>query len=733
MGHDAFQNDSNARPTVNSNGINNLPSIHFDGSGYFHAPSIFPANHDYTVAGVLRLDDTTVINNIISGDTHAIWFNSTSHLQVHHFWFQLDAIASAPVRPGGSRFVAIYNAANSTVRIYLDGRLSDSLWIHNNDDSTLFIGAYVGGYCLHGDLSELVLYNRDLDSTEEAQLDSYLGIKYALPERSTPPLPDTTFTQIPSHCQFFPRAADDSGRFTVSGKLHASGFDSIYMEILRNGQLQYRRSKPLAYSSGSAAFSFNGAIHAELSEFTVVVGAARNDVDSVLRRADSLVCGDAFLESGQSNALFGFNMPTEPNEFCRTFGVVYNHNTKDTLWSIAQSTGIGFGNCICAWAFQISQLLIDSLQIPICFISGATPGGYIEEHLRNDSNPLDMSTAYGDLLYKVQKANLDHAVKAMIWDQGEWNTDYNYYNNFVKLHNAWLQDYPSLQKVYVVQIRPNACNGGNQLRLKEIQRHFQDSLANVVGHASAAIPYNNSCHFEDSGYEIFGTELFHLILRDIYRGTDTINITSPNVREAFYTSPSHQQIELVFDPPNCSLTTTPDTVIGGKLRRMVDYLYLNDSAGKVQSIQVEGNKLLLSVTDPSANTITYLPDQDYSDTSEVYEGPWIITGRGVGAFIWYDLPISWTPLAASPMKSVTNFTLAPNPSYGSVTADASALIGSVQATLISETGAVVWQRTLLPDHPARVTFNFSAEPSGIYVLQLRNGNTIAEHKFILER
>jgi hypothetical protein len=104
-GNDATQQDSSLRTTLLTNGINGLPCIHFNGGSYFNGPSIFPANSDYSVAGVLRLSDTTQINNVFSGNIRAIWFNSTSYLQVHHWIFQLDAEASAPVRPQGSRFI----------------------------------------------------------------------------------------------------------------------------------------------------------------------------------------------------------------------------------------------------------------------------------------------------------------------------------------------------------------------------------------------------------------------------------------------------------------------------------------------------------------------------------------------------------------------------------------------------------------------------------------------------
>ncbi len=682
-GNDVTQQDTSFRTTLLTSGINGLSCIHFNGGSYFNAPSIFPANSDYSVAGVLRLSDTTQINNVLSGNIRAIWFNSTSYLQVHHWIFQLDAEASAPVRPQGSRFIVTYNAALSTVRIFIDGRLSDSLWIYPNTDPTMYVGAFEGGYVLHADLSELLLYSRELDSTDETQLDNYLSTKYDLSERPAPPPPDTTFTNIPQHLQFFPRGSDDSSRFLIAGSLHAPGFDSMYVEFFQNDILIGRSSAALVYNNGGASFSFPGSIHAERSEYAIRVGVLRQGFDSILAYRDSLVCGDAYLVSGQSNAFVGYSYQDSLNEFCRTLGISDNHNTKDTLWSVAQSVGVGWGNCIGAWAYQMAHMITDSLQLPVCILDGATLGGFIQEHLRDDSDPLNMGTPYGDLLYRAQKAHVDHAVKAFLWDQGEWDTDFEYYSNFLLLRNAWLEDYPSLQKIYVIQIRPISCKGGGDQRpLKELQRHFADSLPGIVVHASAAIPQYFDCHFGDTGYTAWGTQMYHLIGRDFYQRTDTVDIASPNVREAFYTTPAHDTLELVFSPADCHLTVTPDTVIGGMLRRMKDYLYLNDSIGMVQSIRAVGNTLFLAVTNPFATSITYLPDAVYPDDSVIYEGPWIVNARGVGAFIWYDLPITDQPSSVNEQSNpISNAEIIPDPASRTISIDASQLTGPVEATM----------------------------------------------------
>ncbi len=736
LANDATQQDSTQRPTLLTNGINGLPCIHFDGSSYFNAPPFFPCNHDYSVSGVIRLSDTTVVNNVLSGNTHAIWFSGSCYLRVLHAVFPLVAVASEPVHPQGSCFTIIYNAALSMVRIYIDGRMSDSLWITANSDSTVYVGAFLGGYNMHGDISELFVYNRQLTPPEEAATDLYLETKYGLTQRPPPQPPDTTFTDIPVHGKFFPRNTLDSADFLIAGTLRTPGFDSMFVETDRNGIILTRHTSPLIYFDGGAPFTFPCSIHAELSEYTLRVGAVRNGVDSILATRDSLVCGDAFLVSGQSNAFVGFQVQDSLNEFCRTFGEDIDQNVGDTQWSLAKSLWPGDYNIVCAWSYQLAHCINDSLHLPVCIIDGASPGGTIEEHLPNNSNHLDMGSYYGRMLYRTEKAGLQHSIRAIFWDQGEWNTDTNYYNNFTALRAAWLEDYPSTEKIYVTQIRPNGCGDySDQRPLKELQRHFQDLFPNLVCYASAALPLHDGCHLGDSGYRVWGSQMYKLFARDLYHGTDTIDIASPSVSSAFYTTPAHDEIELLFSPPDIELAITPDTVIFGSLRKMIDFLYLDGASGSVQSIRTEGNAMFLSVSNPSAQTLTYLPDRYYPDSSGIYEGPWIVNGRGVGAFIWYGLPISNQPPSAVKTYEVAmnDVEITPNPTSGEFSIDASQYTGPIEATLISETGVEVWHKSIPADHPNVLSFDMTQECSGCYLLRLSDGIQSHAWKFILQK
>lgn len=689
--HDAVQTQAAHRPLFASNGLNGLPAVTFHGWHFFNCDTIFPTLHSYSFSAVLQLDDTTVINNLFSGNGHAIWFNGSSHLGVMHADPPvLNAVATVPIRIRGSWVTVIFDSMSSSVRLFVDGRISDSLSIPQNQDPTLYLGAYRGAYCLQGALSEVMFYDRLLSPSELGQLDSYISAKYALAKRPPPPSPDTTFSAIPAQLQFFPRDVNDSATIPISGSLRRVGFDSIYLETLRNGIVIQRDCSPLAYSNGAAPFSFSTRIHAELSEYGIRVGVKNGDRDSIVTERDSLVCGDTYLICGQSNALRGFSNSYTLNPFVRTFGNTLSLNIRDTLWSVARSEYTGWYNSISAWSLVAASLVTEQYHIPICVISGATSGEYIEWNIRDDSYPLNMFTVYGRLLYKVRKAHLDRSVKAMLWTQGEWNTDVNYFANFQRLTDSWLKDFPSIQKIYVSQLRPNQCGGvGNESGLKDLVRHLPDSFSNVQSYALAAIPYFDGCHFMDSGYVAWGHDFVRLLARDFFGSSDTTEIRNPNLRSAYYTTPAHDEIALEFEPANSILTITADTSINGKAHTLKDYIYLDDSAGYVSAIKTDGHKLLLKTTMPSASRISYLPDRLYpDDTNTVYNGPWIVNSRGLGAFIFYDVPIGGEQAVGNAAQSALSIRAIENPAHGRLSLWVSGS-GSAHLEIIDDIGRIL--------------------------------------------
>ncbi len=150
-------------------------------------------------------------------------------------------------------------------------------------------------------------------------------------------------------------------------------------------------------------------------------------------------------------------------------------------------------------------------------INGAVGGTSVWSHQRNDSNPSDVTSIYGRLLWRAQKADVSDAVRAILWHQGEsdGSSPYNdYLALWTSMYNGWLVDYPNLEGVYVMQVR-SGC--GNPTWNRNVHRDLPDLLEQVIGHMSTTgVTGHDGCHFYNHTYVEWGERVARLIHRDLY-------------------------------------------------------------------------------------------------------------------------------------------------------------------------------------------------------------------------
>ncbi|MFI5201560.1 MAG: LamG-like jellyroll fold domain-containing protein [Candidatus Kapaibacterium sp.] len=465
--------------------------------------------------------------------------------------------------------------------------------------------------------------------------------------------PKIIWKNLPAHLQFFPRDESGYGRIAIAGAVLEAGYDSIVIEKLRNDQLIARFSIPLEYSSDSANFELTDSIPAERSLYTYTTWCKRRDTMFYLAESADLVAGDVYIIDGQSNAhaavaWFYWQVP-----YLRSFGVQTPeenfdpYDPADTSWGLANGNDWGLtytsfqGPYMTGvWGMELQMQVLNNFGIPTCIINGATGGSTIEQHARSDSNRENLQSIYGKLLYRVIKAGCQNDVKAIFWDQGEFNTAAGYYQNFKNLYQDWQQDYPipGLRKTYVLQVRPG-CGPPGGSALREVQRTLPDSLPNIAVMSTVGIQGHDGCHFDAYGYVDIGNDLSRLIGRDYYGSTDTISIDAPNVVTAFYSRPDSSEIGIVLSHAD-SLSIIDDTPLGAHSEAMKDYFYLDGLRGMIQSAVIHHDSIQLLLSGHSyASRLTYLPDQDYNDTALIYEGPWIVNSRGIGLLSFDSVPI----------------------------------------------------------------------------------------------
>lgn len=465
----------------------------------------------------------------------------------------------------------------------------------------------------------------------------------------------TPMSNFPANLQFYPRDSKDSAFVPLSGTLTQGGFDSVYTLLYKNGVPVQRVARSIQYnyllrgteSVPQAVISAGVRIHAELAEYSVRFGVKSATRDTVLAERDSLVCGDVLLVSGQSNSVLGKIPPTPHNEYLRTFYMGYH----DSFWGLAAANNNTDDYNVGGFALQVQERIAAEQNVPVCIINGGLSGSTIEQHFRNDAAPTDQKSWYTRMYWRAEVSGLWKAAKAMIWYQGESNQGAGYTEKFTKLYNAWKQDYQGLKKIYVVQIRPSDCGQTDHASLREQQRGFAQKFSDVEVLASSGLPTHDGCHFGNEGYIALGNQLYNLLARDLYRGTDTLGIASPNLRRAYWTTPEKKEIALIF-ATNDSLTLSKDTSVGGKMRTLAQDGFLIDGKPllRATSLRIENkNTVILAVggTSSSAQTIGYVPDRCYASSPEMpcslYEGPWLLTRRGVGALTFHNVLIEAAP------------------------------------------------------------------------------------------
>ncbi len=487
-------------------------------------------------------------------------------------------------------------------------------------------------------------------------------------------LPDADF---PQNGQFFPRdSAGLSASLCVGGILYADSVKSAYLLVFKNN-LPYKQCEislpPLAYNIALNAipterrFYAECSIGAECSSYSFKLGFRTATWDSVVAARDSLICGDVLLVSGQSNTVLG--KPLTPLDgFGRTFldtnGVIipygYDQQMRNPVWvstRLAQSKGYTMGGL----ALGVQQQIHQGVNIPLCIMHGGVNATTIEQHFAdtNANTRVKPNNIYGNLYYRSEQAMVRHAARSLVWYQGESNSDARHYDSlFYMLHYSWMQDYPNLEHIYVVQIHASMCMNYDQHKLKEAQRQLARTLPNITLISSNAVPFHDGCHYKDSGYVVLAEQISRHIAHDFYHSRDAQHLHAPNIELAFWLDSAHCELMLSFShnplETQNMLAITADTSVGGKKHTIAEAFSFDDETGahsrtgSIADVRPAGfDSVILTLHEPhsSAHYISYAHKSYYANSpGVVYQGPWIVNSRGIGALSFnhvYILP--WQP------------------------------------------------------------------------------------------
>jgi len=437
----------------------------------------------------------------------------------------------------------------------------------------------------------------------------------------------------PEDGQFYARDDNNEGTLYYNGTLDQPA-DSVFLKIYADDKLMKTESaKPTA----DKAYAFTVRLKPGLIKYKVEFGTKTGTAETVARTVTNLVCGDAFLIDGQSNALAtdtGEKSPADTSEWIRSYGRPEGDpkGPHKNLWCLpvwkaekGEKAELGY------WGMELAKRLVASNKVPIFIINGAAGGTRIDQHQRNEANPTDLNTIYGRMLWRVQQARLTHGIRAVLWHQGENNQgmagptgDYDwksYQQYFVDMSAAWKEDFPNIRHYYVFQIWPGACSMGDGNMIREMQRTLTRLFSNLDVMPTLGIKPPGTCHYPLAGWAEFATLMQPLIERDIYGRKVAESVTAPNLKKAGYASAAKDTITLEFDQPVIWLDA------------LAHQFCLDGERDKVVSGTVSGNVITLKLKAPSTATkITYpAPNWNQNDL--------IFGANAITALTFCDVPI----------------------------------------------------------------------------------------------
>ena len=432
--------------------------------------------------------------------------------------------------------------------------------------------------------------------------------------------------------QFFARDDSNEGTLFYRGTQAGAG-DTVFLKLYADDKLINTSSQKLKQDR---SYSFAMKLKAGLILYKVEFGSGSDATEKVERTVNNLVCGDAYIIEGQSNAV-GYNyentraredLTHTDSPWIRSFGGngEVNGDPLTGGWGNARVERIKPNDpdrihFISAWGMAMAKKFVENQKIPVCILNGAVGGTRIDEHMPTEFVPANKERPiYANLKKRVVAARLTHGIRGVLWHQGEADQGFDGPNNcygcetyqqyWLDLTAAWKQDYPNIRNYYVYQIYPNACSqGGNRHsdKLRDVQRRLGHIFSHLTVMPTLDIASGASCHFKTSDYEKMGLLMAPLLERDACGVKFDKPVTAADLKKAYFASDKKDEIVLEFD----------QAMLWDDVQAV--QFYLDGEAGKVISGTSSGTQIVLKLAAPStAKTITYLTDKKWEPKLLLY-------------------------------------------------------------------------------------------------------------------
>ncbi len=473
-------------------------------------------------------------------------------------------------------------------------------------------------------------------------------IHVRLPELDPPVEPSESVDETPQSGQFYARGPKNTGNIRWCASVDsvrqlqpiAANAEAVFLTVSAPGTPERTVMKPL---TGKRRFVLLMPVTAGLTSYRAEYGVSFHGKKMVLGTASDLVCGDAFLIDGQSNAeatAWGPDPLPYTNPYIRSFGATEGlPGGRQKVWGLAATRAQGGKLQIGAWGMEIARRIVEDQHIPVCILNGAVGGTRVDQHQRNASNPEDGDTIYGRLLWRVRQAHLQHGIRAIYWHQGEndqgadgptggfgWET---YQKLFIQMASAWMEDYPNTRQIYLFQIWPKSCAmgiNGSDNQLREVQRSLPGQFAHMSIMSTLGIEPPGGCHYPPAGYAEMARLIFGQTQEFTYAKRTAVPASPPNLQRAWVQQDKPNVIHLKFNQPVIwSADLCSEFLPDGQRGRV--------TAGKTVGTELE---LTLSQGGAVPRKLTYLDSANWSQKR-------LLKGQnGIAALTFCDVTVEQT-------------------------------------------------------------------------------------------
>lgn len=442
----------------------------------------------------------------------------------------------------------------------------------------------------------------------------------------------------PRKGQFYAREGSGEGTLHYRGVLEGAA-DAVFLRVTVDGK-PYRSET--AKPDGAGRYAFAVKLKPGLVRYAVAFGRVHGGSETVLDEVGDLVCGDAFIIDGQSNALAtdtGEKSPPETSPWIRSYGRPNGNAEHDSsnLWCLpvwkaekGEEAELGW------WGMELAKQLVASQQVPVCIINAAVGGTRIDQHQRLKDDPTNRESIYGRMLWRVREAKLTHGIRAILWHQGEsdqgsdgptggygWET---YQELFMEMSAGWKTDFPNVAYYYTFQIWPDSCSMGGRMgsgdRLRERQRTMVQRFSRLRVMSTLGIVPPGPCHFPLIGWAEIANLVLPLMEADLYGKKPERSVTAPDLVSARIDGKPKREIVLEFNQP-----------VEWR-NELAGQFYLDGEKDLVTGGSGEGNVVRLQLKDETAaKSITYLKEASW-DQMKLLRGK-----NGIAALTFCEVPL----------------------------------------------------------------------------------------------